>query len=527
MKFKKNTAAENERKIQALIFDLDGVLTQTQHIHKKAWKISLNEYLKNFVGKTVSKRPVDDRDYKIYIDGKPRYDGVKSFLESRDIELPFGDPADLPSRNTICGVGNRKNQLFNELIDQGDVKIYQSAIKKLKKWRKQGFKTAVVTSSKNCQKIIQQAGIAQLFDVKIDGITAAERNLKGKPDPDIFWEAARDLDVKPAHCVVFEDAISGVQAAQKGYFGLVVGVDRFDNETALRENHADIIIKDFEDFELIPNSEIESYFNLPKPLIFSPETDVWNKLKQKEPVFFLDYDGTLTPIVNKPEDAVISQPMKQTLKKLANNFTVAIITGRDTEDIKNLLKLDQLIYAGSHGYSISGPYNLAKEHEKAAEIKSVLNNMERELLLLFKDRTEGVQVERKSYAIALHYRNARDSDIPLVYNGAEKMLENYSGFKLGEGKKVVEIKPDLEWHKGKAVNWIMKTLDLDDEEKYLPLFIGDDITDEDAFRTLSKKGLTILVGTHGQNTAAQYSLKNVFQVKEFFETILKIKKGTN
>jgi trehalose-phosphatase len=528
MKNDKSTSGK-KRKIKALIFDLDGVLTQTQHVHNRAWKATFDEFMQTISDEKVDRRPMTDDDYTIYVDGKPRYEGVKSFLESRNTSLPYGSPDDSPDMRTVCGLGNRKNELFNEFIKKGGVKQYHHAINKLKKWCKQGFKTAIVSSSKNCLQIIKQVGIADLFDTRVDGVISAKRKLKGKPNPDIFVEAANEINVAPEEAVVFEDAISGVQAGQQGHFGLVVGVDRTGNSEGLLANGADIIIKDFSEIDFDNNPELEEYFNLPKPQVFSEGSKVFDTLMEKEPVIFLDYDGTLTPIVSRPEDAFISEEMRETLKTLADVFRVAIITGRDTKDVQNFIKLDNLIYAGSHGYNISGPDGLFREHEKAEEIIPLLDKIEQELIDIFSGKTEGVQVERKRYAIAVHYRNAREQDIPVVYEEVAKMLKKYDGIKKGEGKKVVEIKPDLDWHKGKAVLWILKALNLADRDKYLPIFIGDDITDEDAFRTLKDDGLGILVGTHGQETAAQYSLKNVFQVKEFFQTLLANhdKKGGN
>ncbi len=200
---------------------------------------------------------------------------------------------------------------------------------------------------------------------------------------------------------------------------------------------------------------------------------------------------------------------------------MAIITGRDTKDVQNLVRLDKLIYAGSHGYSISGPDNLHKEHEKAEEIVSALDEIEEKLIHEFTGKREGVQIERKRYAIAIHYRNAQESDIPHVYDYVHKILAKYESFKKGEGKKIVEIKPNLNWHKGKSVLWILDALDLADREKYLPIYIGDDITDEDAFRTLKGNGIGILVGSHGKDTEADYTLKNIYQVKEFFSIVLR------
>src|SRR5690554_128304 len=502
-----------DKRIRALIFDLDGVLTQTQQLHKSTWKEMFDAFFQEHHPK---QRPMNDEDYVVYVDGKPRYEGVKSFLKSRGIELPYGTPQDPPDKLTICGLGNHKNVLLQKNIQRDGVETYEPAIKKLKEWRKRGLKTAIVSSSKNCRTIIEKVNIASLFDVRIDGEVSAERGLKGKPDPDIFLEAARDLNIPPENSVVFEDAISGVQAGQKSHFGLVVGVNRFDNGEALLANGADIIIDSFKDLRLFENQVIEEYFNLPRPLVFGQNSTIWKKLEEREPLFFLDYDGTLTPIVSRPEDAVISEEMRDTLRQVADAFTVAIITGRDTQDVKDFIQLDNLIYAGSHGYSISGPGGLFKEHEKGEEIISELDKIEKELEKEFSGKTEGVQVERKRYAIAVHYRNARESDVSIVYDTVKRMLEKYDGFKQGEGKKVVEVKPDIDWHKGKAVLWILDALGLDNRDRYLPIFIGDDITDEDAFRTLKDDGLGILVGTHGQETDAHYSLKNVFQVKEFF-----------
>lgn len=509
-----------KNRIKAIIFDLDGVLTQTQHVHFKAWKTAFDQFLQTVDDENADRRPMTEEDYVLLVDGKPRYEGVKSFLESRKTSLPYGNPQDSPEKKTVCGLGNKKNELFNEYINRGGVKKYNPAIEKLRKWYTQGFKTAIVSSSKNCLQIIKQVGIADLFDTRVDGKIAAERKLKGKPNPDIFIEAAKEIAVAPEEAVVFEDAISGVQAGQKGHFGLVVGVNRSDNEEALLNEGADIIINSFDEIDFDNNPEVDEYFNLPKPLVFSEETKIFELLENRDLAFFLDYDGTLTPIVKRPEDARLSEEMRETLKQLSKLYPVAIITGRDTQDVKDFIQLDNLIYAGSHGYSINGPDGLFMEHEKAGEIIPLLDRIEKELQEELRDKTKGVQIERKRYAIALHYRNARETDVPVVYEHVAKMLKKHKGIKKGEGKKVVEIKPDLDWHKGKALLWLLDALDLKERDKCLPVFIGDDITDEDAFRAVKEIGIGILVGTHGQDTAAQYSLKNVFQVREFFETII-------
>lgn len=505
--------------LDALIFDLDGVITKTRHTHKKAWKQLFDLY---FEKHHPDQTGMSEQDYQTYIDGKPRYEGIKSFLRSRDLDLPFGQPSDPPGFDTISALGNTKNELFHKILDQEGVEVYQDAIAQLTAWRKQGIKTAIVSSSKNCQKIIRVAGIEDMFDTRVDGVVAEEMGLKGKPNPDIFTEAARRLEAKAEKTVVFEDAISGVQAGQSGFFGLVVGVDRFNNRKALMENGADIVTDDFSTLDLTQKDIVETYFSLKEQTIFPDNQDFFKQFKDKKPAIFLDYDGTLTPIVPRPEDAIISREMKTTLQNLAKAFTVAIVTGRDKEDVQNLVGLKELIYAGSHGYIISGPDGLFMEHPKSKEIIPKLDEIEKEVTRELKEKTQGTQVDRKRYAIGLHFRNARPEDEKTVKQLAEKMIQKYPGHKTGEGKKIVEIKPDIDWHKGKAVEWIMDALGISNQKNITPVFIGDDITDEDAFKTLKNKGIGILVGGHGQKTHASYALKNVYQVKVLFERLLAI-----
>jgi trehalose 6-phosphate phosphatase len=509
---------DNPPEIDALIFDLDGVITQTRKTHKKAWKEMFDLF---FEKQKSGQKSMSEEDYQQFIDGKPRYQGVKSFLLSREIELPFGSPDDDPGFDTICALGNIKNNLFNEILDRDGVDVYQDAVEWLKEWKGKGIKTAIVSSSKNCKKIIETAGIEHLFNVRVDGLLSEEIGLHGKPDPDIFVEAAKRLDARPGYSVVFEDAISGVQAGQRGYFGLVVGVNRFNNDDALLENGADIVVDNFSQLDLSDQKFSEEYFSFQGTPVFPDNIEkMLQNFQKKKPAIFLDYDGTLTPIVPRPEDAVISDEMKNILKKVAEKFTVAIVTGRDKEDVENLVGLDELIYAGSHGYIITGPDGLFMEHPDSDKILPKLDEIEKVVHEKLKKKTEGTQVDRKRYAIGLHFRNARPEDEKVVYEIVDEILEKYPGHKKGEGKKIVEIKPDIDWHKGKAVEWIMDALELSDRDDVMPVFIGDDITDEDAFKALRGKGIGILVGGHGQKTAADYALKNVFQVREFFGKLL-------
>jgi len=231
------------KEILACLFDLDGVITKTAVVHAAAWKRTFDDFLRQRDG--AGFRPFDDHaDYDEYVDGRPRADGVRTFLASRGIELPEGTPDDPPDRTTVHGLGNSKNGLLLELIRSGGVEAYDSTLRYVEAVRADGLRTAVVSSSANCRDILRSVGAESLFDVRIDGVVAVERGLPGKPHPDTFLAAARDLGVEPAEAAVFEDALAGMDAGRSGHFGYVVGVDRVGQGAALRAHGADIVVGD-------------------------------------------------------------------------------------------------------------------------------------------------------------------------------------------------------------------------------------------------------------------------------------------
>ncbi|UCE02011.1 MAG: beta-phosphoglucomutase family hydrolase [Candidatus Latescibacterota bacterium] len=236
----------------AVLFDLDGVLTATANVHAAAWKRTFDEFLRRRARESgAGFTPFDiGSDYVRYVDGLLRQDGVRTFLASRNIELPEGEPGDSPDLDTVHGIGNRKTERFLEVLATDGVDLYEDAVAWARQVRAAGLKTAVVSASKNCAAALRAARIEDLFDLRVDGLVAARLGLAGKPAPDTFLEAAKELGVEPRRAVVVEDAISGVQAGRAGDFGLVVGVARKGNAEQLAENGADVVVTDLR--ELAP-----------------------------------------------------------------------------------------------------------------------------------------------------------------------------------------------------------------------------------------------------------------------------------
>jgi len=233
-------------KFDAVLFDLDGVLTATAKVHAVCWKKMFDAFLLRYGRRTGKALPPFDieTDYRLYVDGKPRLDGVRDFLKSRNIDLPEGNPGDGREENTVHGLGNYKNELVNEVIDTEGVEVYSGSIEWARSIKDAGFRLAVVTSSRNCDAVLESAGIGDLFGVRVDGNVIREQNLRGKPAPDSFLYAADLVGAEPERAVVVEDAISGVQAGRAGGFGLVVGVGSHGSVDELKANGADIVVQD-------------------------------------------------------------------------------------------------------------------------------------------------------------------------------------------------------------------------------------------------------------------------------------------
>ncbi len=235
--------------VTACLFDLDGVLTDTAAVHNRAWKQTFDEFLRRRADANGEPFVEFDpgADYNTYVDGKKREDGVRSFLASRGIVLSEGTPEDAPDADTVWGVGNRKNELLLATLERDGVEVYEGSRRGLQAAKDAGLRRAVVSSSANTRQVLEVAGLAEFIELRVDGVTARERNLKGKPAPDTFLAAAADLGVPPAQAVVFEDALAGAAAGRAGDFGYVVGVDRVGQADELRARGADVVVRDLEE----------------------------------------------------------------------------------------------------------------------------------------------------------------------------------------------------------------------------------------------------------------------------------------
>lgn len=499
----------------AVIFDLDGVVTDTASVHAAAWKRMFDDFLSRHAArKGVPFRPFEiERDYRLYVDGKPRFDGLRSFLESREIALPEGRPEDPPGAETVHGLAKRKNEDFLKRVREQGVEVYGSTVDLIHGIKKHGLKTAVISSSKSCAVILDSLNLADLFDARVDGVDSEILGIPGKPAPDIFLEAARQLQVKPERAVVIEDAISGVQAGRTGKFGLVIGIARSGDRESRLANGADVAIEDLSEISVTGDLETSK----PLPSALERFEEISRRAEGKRLAVFLDYDGTLTPIVETPDRAVMQEDMREAVLEVSRHCPLGIISGRDLQDVRDKVRIDSIVYAGSHGFDIAGPKGLQVENTVGEEFLPVLDRAEKGLSRKL-GSLQGLFVERKKFAIAVHYRLVDPGKVEGIEKVVDEVAARHPELRKAYGKKIFELQPNIDWHKGKAFLNLLGTLELEGED-VLPFYIGDDVTDEDAFRALRGRGIGIVVWEEPYATAAVYSLKNPDEGREFLRKL--------
>lgn len=500
--------AEGDVSYQAVIADLDSVLTRMTSLHERAWQQTFDGYLRERGERTGEQHlGISHADYRKYLDGKFRYSGAAGFLASRHIDLPAGDPDDPPRAETICGLGNRKEQVLISLLEREGVAVFEDALASLRRWRLSGLKLAAISASCNCRNVLRLIELENYLDVIVDGELARELNLSNKAE--LMSEAVRQLDADPRRTIILEDTAEGIRAGVADGFGLVVGVNRNHHTAELEDAGAEAVVRSL------------TALRFPRRLPSALENlkAIANRQADSPLAIFLDFDGTLTPIVDNPIKVSLSDAMRGSIESLAAVCTVGVISGRDRRDLESKVAIDGILYAGSHGLDIAGPgyYKSLPEAEAAIPDVDRAETRLREAL----EGISGVIVERKRFAVAVHYRKVRsDVGVQQVKRVVDAVLWDTS-LRKREGKQVLELEPIVDWDKGHAVEWLMETSEID-PRRVLVIYIGDDETDEDVFAALAGRGLGIRVGEEVSTSLAEYRLAEPEEVQTLLHALEKM-----
>ncbi|MFV0317297.1 MAG: trehalose-phosphatase [Microthrixaceae bacterium] len=513
--------------IDAVIFDTDGVVTRTAAVHMAAWKRVFDDFLADHAPQDP---PFSDADYRTYVDGVGRYDGTQRFLESRGIELPHGDPSDPPGDTTICAVANNKNAAFEATVANDGVAPYATTRRFIEQLHAAGIRTAVISASRNCEMVLATAHMDDLFEVRVDGIDQAELGFPGKPEPDVFVVAAQRLGLEPHRCAVVEDAVSGVTAGAAGGFAQVIGLDRSLNPGPLAQ-HADIVVPDAADLEVVASraaggcriaQRVPAAGVISDLPIALKDRDLERRLGDRAIALFSDFDGTLAPIVMNPADAAAAPGILESLDALAEHMPVAIVSGRALEDLRSLVGSERLWLAGSHGFEIAAPGGVRSD---VAVDDSVLRAMELACddLRAAVESVPGTRLELKPYSAAVHYRNSPAAQVPALADAVRRAAQRHPELRVLEGKKIFELRPAVDWNKGSALRLILERMHTHDA---VPVYLGDDLTDEDAFAEIRLDGVGIVVSdlsTQGSEraSAAHDRLDDPAAVAGFLDFLLR------
>ena len=512
-------ADPEDRAVDAAIFDMDGVVTDTARAHFAAWKAVLEEVLAGPAGGVAGEaRTFGEDDYFAHVDGLPRLEGVRRFLAARGIALPEGEPSDA-GLATVHGIGNAKNARFLAFLARERVAIFRDAAALVAALKRDRIPVGVFSASRNAAAVLESAGILDHFDVRLDGSDASAADLPGKPDPAMLVETARRLGAAPERTMVVEDAVAGVAAAALGRFRWVVGIDRSADPdgahgAALRSNGADIVTRDLRRLVTVAG-RLRQVNRLPDALDHADE--ILARAEGRPLAVLLDYDGTLSPIVPDFRAAVISDAMRAAVERLAARARVAVVSGRDAEDVRARVGLDGIAYAGSHGFDIRLADGSAREAEGAAAFLPALDGAEARLRE-GAAAIPGAEIDRKRFDVTLHHRRVADADRLAVERLADAVEAAFPTLRRTRGKMVVQFQPKLAWDKGRAVRWLLAETPLG-ADGALPVYLGDDVTDEDAFAALPAPGVGIAVGAAANLTTADFALADVERVRCFLEAI--------
>ncbi|WP_281201767.1 trehalose-phosphatase [Nocardia anaemiae] len=499
------------RRHDAVIFDMDGVVTDSASIHAAAWTELFDAFLAECPAEPGQDRaPFTDADYQRFVDGKPRYSGVADFLAARGISLPWGDPSDPEHAATVCGLGNRKDHLFWDRLARDGVRVFESTVALVRELRDAGIGTAIFSASRHCAQVLEAAGVGDLFAVRVDGTVAEELGLAGKPDPAMLVEAARRLGADPSRTVVVEDAEAGVTAGRRGGFALVIGIDRTGHADQLRSHGADVVVTDL--------AEVRVRAGFRRMSEVSGALESWPRISAlfdtENVAVLMDFDGTVAEIVPDPDTATLVEGAAAAITALAEVCPVAIISGRDLTDLRKRVRLAGIWYAGSHGFELVAPDGGYHVHDAAPAAEQAIASAAADLGRRVGD-IPGVRVEHKRFAVAMHYRNAAP-DVVARAIGAVHAVAQQGGLRVTNGRKVTELRPDVDWDKGRALDWILDHL----PGPELPIYLGDDLTDEDGFDAVASHGIGIVV-RHSEDgdrrTAARFAVDSPARARDLLD----------
>jgi alpha,alpha-trehalase len=498
------------RAYDAVIFGLDGVVIDIMAVHARAWATLFDEFLR--------KRPLHPSehhgsfthdDYLHFMDGKPPHDAVADFLFARGISLRSGAPSDSDD-DTVCGLVNRQQQLFRQLL--GDVPVFEATITLVRKLQSVGIGTGVFSPSLDCGHVLRAAGLDDLFNVVVDGIASVPHRFRGKPDRSALAEAVFRLGAPAERVVVVDSSETAVDGARNAGLGLVIGVDRIGHADELLRCGADVVVCDLADVDVVidlrrmsalPNA-LDSYGQLTGVVRFRPL------------MVFVDFDGTLSPITPDPEAATLVYGAAEALKHLAEQCPVAVLSDRDLDDVRSRVNLPGIWYAGSHGLELMAPDGAYHKNERGCAVIPVIERAAAQLRATLA-HVPGILVEHKRFAVAVHYRDVPPEHIGEVI-ASTRRLGQWEDLRVISGRKRVELRPDIESDTGTTVSWIRDQVK--GQHGVLPMYIGDDLTDEAAFDAVRLDGIGIVVrhSEHGdRQTAAKFILESPEQVREFLE----------
>ena len=510
------------RRHDAVIFDLDGVVTDTAAVHAATWRSTFDGFLaRRGTRDGEDHGPFTNDDYELFVDGKPRSDGVEDFLASRGIALPWGSPSDHGDDDTVCAVGNIKDRAFHAHLAGARVPAFESTVALIKKLQGNGVGTAVFSSSRNCAEVLTSAGLEKLFTVRVDGVVAHDLGLAGKPDPAVLVEAARRLGAEPSRTVVVEDSEAGVEAGRRGGFALVIGVDRTNHARELRGDGADVVVTDLAEVSVhVGDRRMSAIPNL---------IDEWDllaaMLTRQRPAVFLDFDGTVSTIVKDPAAAALVDGAAAALTRLATHCAVGVISGRSLAEVQARVGLTNVWYAGSHGFELVGPAGQRHRNDDAA---AAIPDLERAGIALEAQLGDiaGIFIEHKPFGVAVHYRNVAAEQVRTIEAAVRDAAGPDGMLRVTGGRMVSELRPAVDWDKGRALCWALDHID--EPNTLLPIYIGDDLTDEDAFDALPAGGVSIVVRNNEGNdrrSAAQFAVDSPEQVCEVLSRLADVLEG--